>query len=250
MDARSHEVLQKRKLNAVQFRLLISLVLCSFGSAGQPLTGAWKLKTTDGSEVIKIYGTNYFMAGACTAQGQFLYAYGGRYSLAGDTYTETYDFFTADSALVGKSHTFNIRLKKETMHLTFGNEKAEWMKIDNSATALTGTWRFAARVDESGVAGERRSADSPRQTIKILSGKYFQWAAFNRETKQFMGTGGGTYLLAGGSYTENIRFFSRDNTRSGMSLTFDCRLEVTDWYHKGKGTTGNTVSEVWERLTK
>jgi hypothetical protein len=84
--------------------------------------------------------------------------------------------------------------------------------------------------------------------MKVLSGKYFQWAAFNYETKQFMGTGGGGYSLKDGAYTENIRYFSRDNSRSGMSLTFECRLDGTDWYHKGKGTTGNPVSEVWEKI--
>jgi hypothetical protein len=55
-------------------------------------------------------------------------------------------------------------------------------------------------------------------------------------------------VLVGDQYTENIHFFSRDNSRVGMSLTFDFRLEGDDWFHKGKGTTGNLVSEVWERL--
>lgn len=224
------------------------LVCWSLSAAAQGLNGAWKLTTTDGSEVIKIYDDKYFMAGARTAQGQFLYAFGGSYTLSNGKYTETYDFFTSDSTVTGSSRTFNFRLKHETMTLTFVNKKEEWVRVDNGTTALTGTWRFGARVDDNGVAGERRDANSPRQTIKILSGKYFQWAAFNRETKQFMGTGGGTYALADGRYTENIRFFSRDNTRSGMSLTFEFRLEGSDWYHKGRGTTGNPVSEVWERM--
>jgi hypothetical protein len=33
-----------------------------------------------------------------------------------------------------------------------------------------------------------------------------------------------------------------------MSLTFDCKINGNDWYHKGKGTTGNPVSEVWEKV--
>ena len=102
-------------------------------------------------------------------------------------------------------------------------------------------------MDENGQAGERRGADLPRQTMKILSGKYFQWAAFNFETKEFFGTGGGTYQRKDNQYTETIRFFSRDNSRVGMSLTFECRIDGNDWFHKGKGTTGNPVSEVWER---
>lgn len=230
--------------------LFLVFALWSITAAAQLLTGAWKRKTKDGSEVIKICVDNYFMEGAL-AHGKFNYASGGRYLLTGNTYTETYDFFTTDSTRVGMSHTYVAQLKGDLLILSDNKTNSEeWERVDKTSTSLTGSWRFGARVDDNGVAGERRSVDAPRQTIKILSGKYFQWAAFNRETKQFMGTGGGTYTLADGKYTENIRFFSRDNTRSGMSLTFDCRLDGNDWYHKGKGTTGNPVSEVWERMVK
>lgn len=228
--------------------LYIIAFIVSFNCIAQVLNGAWKIKTHDGNEVIKIYDDKYFMAGAYSAQGKFVYAYGGYYSLTGNAYAETYDFFTPDSTQVGQSRSFHIRLKNETMQLNYKDKKEEWVKIDNGSTELTGTWRFGARVDDNGVAGERRSLQSPRQTIKILSGKYFQWAAFNRETRQFMGTGGGTYTFSDGRYTENIRFFSRDDSRSGMSLSFDCRIDGNDWYHKGKGTTGNPVSEVWEKM--
>ncbi|GIV35945.1 MAG: hypothetical protein KatS3mg032_0324 [Cyclobacteriaceae bacterium] len=217
---------------------------------GQPVAGAWRLAVTDGAEVIKIFASGYFMCGARDAGGKFLYAYGGSYQATPNQLTETYDFYTADSTRTGTSQTYRVRFAGNRIEiLTHTGAVAEaWERADEGKTELTGAWRFGARVDDAGKAGERRSADSPRQTVKVLSGRYFQWAAFNRQTRQFMGTGGGTYTLENGKYTENIRFFSRDNSRAGLSLTFDCRIDGNDWYHKGKGTTGNVVSEVWERM--
>ncbi len=234
--------------------LLVSLVALSVHA--QELSGAWKLVSQNGKpfadESIKIYGDGYFMFAVYDNTGKFIRAGGGNYSIAHKQYTEVHDFFTADSTRVRQPLTYSFAVKKDELTLEATvqgvKQKETWKKVDEAASALSGAWRFGARVDDDGVAGQRRGGTSPRQTLKILSGKYFQWAAFNYETKQFMGSGGGVYTLADGKYTENIQFFARDNSRSGMSLTFDCRLEGTDWYHKGKGTTGNPVSEVWERI--
>jgi len=87
----------------------------------------------------------------------------------------------------------------------------------------------------------------PRKTLKILSGTRFQWAAINPETKQFSGTGGGTYTFENGKYTENIEFFSRDNSRVGASLTFDGEVSGDKWKHSGNSSTGNPIAEIWTR---
>jgi hypothetical protein len=224
--------------------------------SAQDLSGAWKLVQQNGKpfsdECIKIYVDGYFMFAIHDKEGKFKRAGGGYFTMEKKSYTENLDFYTADSTQVRKPVTYSFALKKDELIIEApmhgSTLKETWQRIDNSGSPLKGAWRFGARVDDNGVAGERRGGVSPRQTIKILSGKYFQWAAFNYETKQFMGTGGGTYELKDGKYTESINFFSRDNSRAGMSLTFDARIDSSDWYHKGKGTTGNPVSEVWERM--
>jgi hypothetical protein len=230
-----------------------AMLVCSIGVCAQDLNGAWKLISSNGKpfadECIKIYSDGYFMFGVHSSNGAFIKAGGGKYMLNGDEYVEVPDFNTSDSTLVRKPLTYSISIKKDEVTLTGqGTSKETWKKVDSGTSPVSGAWRFGARVNDDGVAGERRSIASPRQTMKILSGKYFQWAAFNYETKEFSGTGGGTYTLQNDKYTETIRFFSRDNARAGMSLTFDFRLDGTDWYHKGKGTTGNPVSEVWEKV--
>jgi hypothetical protein len=240
------------------FRWLISiwviLIISSLGVNAQNLSGAWKLVNYNGKpfgeECIKIYSDGYFMFAIHTADGAFVKAGGGNYKTSGKEYIEVLDFYTSDSTKVLKPLTYDFSLKKDELTISAkGHQIVEtWEKVDDVFTPLSGAWRFGARVNDEGVAGQRRGADSPRQTMKILSGNYFQWAAFNSETKQCSGTGGGTYKLKDNQYTETIRFFSRDNSRVGVSLTFDYNLNGADWYHKGKGTTGNPVSEVWEKV--
>ena len=95
--------------------------------------------------------------------------------------------------------------------------------------------------------GETQSRDitRPRKTMKILSGTRFQWIAYNTETKQFMGTGGWSYITVDGKYTENIEFFSRDDSRVGASLEFDFSFVDDNWHHQGFSSKGDPMHEIW-----
>jgi len=250
------EFIMKSKVSGLLIASIAVFCMLSFASIAQNFSGAWMLVNQNGKpftdECIKIYSEGYFMFAIHDKDGKFLKAGGGNYAVDKKNYTEVLDFYTTDSTRVRQPVTYTFTLKKDELTIEAPMHgsvlKETWKKVDDSSSPLNGAWRFGARVNDEGVAGERRGGESPRQTLKILSGNHFQWAAFNYETKQFMGTGGGTYKLESGKYTETIRFFSRDNSRAGISLTFDCRLDGTDWYHKGKGTTGNPVNEVWERI--
>ena len=89
------------------------------------------------------------------------------------------------------------------------------------------------------------STDRSRKTMKILSGTRFQWIAYDTESKEFKGTGGGTYTTTNGKYTEKIEFFSRDISRVGASLEFDFELKLGDWVHSGKTSKGDPLYEFW-----
>jgi hypothetical protein len=244
----------KIKNPTIFFCALAILTFSALGVGAQKLVGAWKLVSYNGKpvadECIKIYSDEYFMFAVHKTDGDFIKAGGGTYKAGGMEYTEVPDFYTSDSTMVRTSLIYSLSLKKDELTLSRKDDGdvETWKKVDNESSPLSGAWRFGARVNDQGEAGERRGAASPRQTMKILSGNYFQWAAFNYETRQCSGTGGGNYRLQEGQYTESIRFFSRDNSRVGKSLTFECRIDKADWYHKGKGTTGNPVSEVWEKV--
>ena len=83
--------------------------------------------------------------------------------------------------------------------------------------------------------------------MKILSGSRFQWIAYNTETRQFMGTGGGTYLTVKGKYIEQIEFFSRDDSRVGAKLDFEFKLDNGEWNHMGLSSKGDPIHEIWIR---
>ena len=152
-----------------------------------------------------------------------------------------YEFHTEIADKVGMTSSLEVKTNKNTMVL--GN--VTFNRIDDGSPGkLTGTWLFSNRI-RNGEIGKPRSADNPRKTMKILSGKRFQWIAYNVETKEFMGTGGGTYTTIDGKYTENIDFFSRDNSRVGASLEFDFQIKGDEWHHKGLSSKGDPIYEIW-----
>ena len=81
--------------------------------------------------------------------------------------------------------------------------------------------------------------------MKFLQDGHFQWIAFNTDTFQFFGSGGGFYTAENGIYTENIEFFSRNNTSVGRVLPFQYSVKGVDWHHQGKSSKGDPMYEVW-----
>ena len=53
-----------------------------------------------------------------------------------------------------------------------------------------------------------------------------------------------------GKYTEQIEYFSRDNSKVGASLSFEGKLVDDHWHHSGLSSTGNQIYEVWSRESK
>jgi len=199
------------------------------------MQGAWK---SDNGVVI-ISG-NYF-AFTIFSSSSFVNTYGGTWTIDGSNLTVTYEFNTENPYMVGSSVNFNASVSDNTFWVNDGAFK----RIDDGKPGeLEGAWLFSNRI-RNGSLGKPRSADNPRKTMKILSGTRFQWIAYNVETKEFMGTGGGTYTAKNGKYTENIDFFSRDQSRVGASLEFDFELKNNDWHHTGLSSKGDPMHEIW-----
>ena len=71
--------------------------------------------------------------------------------------------------------------------------------------------------------------------------------AINPVSKEFFGTGGGTYTFTNGQYTEHVEFFSRDSSRVGAILSFEGKVKDDVWNHSGKSSKGDPLNEVWTR---
>ncbi|WP_299390560.1 membrane or secreted protein [uncultured Gelidibacter sp.] len=229
-----------------QLILVLSCVVLSFGMHAQSLMGAWENRSTtnsgDAVKTVVIYADGYFASTTYTSTGTFIKTSGGSWHLESDTLIQTIEFDTEAPERVGTEHHFKMSVGDTELELTEGNLK--FHRIDaGTPGALQGAWLMSGRVVDG--TAQSRDTSGPRKTMKILSGTRFQWIAYNTETKQFMGTGGGTYTSNNGAYTEHIEFFSRDNSRVGNSLQFDYELIDGHWHHKGLSSKGAPINEIW-----
>ena len=228
--------------------ILIAIILFSININAQNLVGAWE--RTQKNELgtmekqIVIFSSNGFQSISIfnAESGEFIYTNGGTWELSGDDLTEKIEFDTGNPERIGSKVTFKIIVKKNT--ITVPAMERTWKRIDDGKPGkLEGAWLMAGRFRNG--KKQMRKVDGPRKTMKLLSGKRFQWIAYNTESKRFMATGGGTYTTENGKYIEVIEFFSRDISRVGMNLEFDYNLNNGKWNHKGFSSKGNPINEIW-----
>jgi hypothetical protein len=232
--------------------LLIPFLFFALSLSAQQVEGAWKLISQNqvpvsGQEFIKIYQDNYFAFGVKNlADNSFVGAGGGPFAVSAGKLQETLEFFTLNPEIIGMVTSFEARLEGKRLTLSGTTPKGPlvevWEKVSDASDDLTGNWVITGRKREDQI---QRSTPGARRTIKILSGGRFQWVAFNSETREFSGTGGGTYSAKGGKYVETIAFFSRDNARVGANLSFDFKVVDGEWHHSGLSSTGQPIFEIW-----
>jgi len=212
------------------------------------IIGAWQSQT---GEVTSswIASEKYFAIAIYNEkEKQFIETYGGSWRLEGNKLTFRYEFHTTDPAQIGKEHSIPIELKKDRLVFEPKKKEMTWKKLDSGAPGkLAGAWLITGRYTNNEM---QKITPGARRTMKILSGTRFQWIAYNEETREFFGTGGGSYTTENGVYTETIDFFSRDASRVGMALQFNFALENGNWRHTGKSSKGDPIDEIWTRREK
>ncbi len=225
----------------------ITIILFSQNINSQNIIGSWERIQENESGItekqIVIFSSNGFQSISIfnAKTGEFIYTNGGTWELNGDDLTEKVEFDTGNPERIGSEVTFKIIVKKNSIT---GSDGYPWKRIDDGKPGkLEGAWLMGGRFRNG--KKQMRKVDGPRKTMKLLSGKRFQWIAYNTETKQFMGTGGGTYTTKNGVYSENIEFFSRDNSKAGLKLKFDFDIIDNEWNHKGFSSKGDPMHEIW-----
>ena len=161
---------------------------------------------------------------------EFILTRGGFYTQSGEEFMVDFEF--------------NSNFEKDGLKQMKIEKTKKWKKISNSPMDLNGKWLMAGRMTDQGE--RRRDTSAPLKTMKFLWDGYFQWIAFNTETFEFFGSGGGFYTAENGKYTEHIEYFSRDNSRVGAVLPFDYSLKDSDWHHQGfSSSKGDQMHEIW-----
>ena len=221
---------------------LINLIVLLNQADQLPNVGAWETINDKGHTIVMIVTDKHFSLAAYTKEpASFIYTAGGTWKRSGDSKISVqYEYHTSDRNKVGTSDQFDVEIKGKKM-TTNG---LTWKRIDKGRPGkLEGAWLITGRKRDGEMSFRTPGA---RKTMKILSGKRFQWIAYNSDTGEFFGTGGGTYKTRNGKYTENIEFFSRDNTRVGAELKFDYEIREGSWHHSGFSSKGDPLYEIWE----
>ena len=224
------------------FSIFFVLIMAVESFAGT-LLGSWEMQPdgNSGQRAVMIATENYLSI-SVFEKNIYIRTYGGIYEINDAGLTLKVEFNDKNPENIGTKITYNFTRKNN--EFTIENQaKTTWKRIDEGKDALSGNWRISARAGQDGQMTEMKR--TARKTLKICSETRFQWFAINPETKEFFGTGGGTYELKDGKYTEKLEFFSRDNSRVGASLTFDAKVEGDKWHHSGKSSKGEPVNEIW-----
>lgn len=214
--------------------------------------GAWTTSYTDESgdkvNVVAIVQDGY-MAQSYYKENPnlFIQTVGGPCAITDNSISLEVHFSSSGNPQVGTKSVSGYTREGNTITMKEGGWI--WTRIDQGTkTPLASAWFITGRKRNGEL---RQNYDlGPRRTMKILSGTRFQWIAYNMETGDFRGTGGGTYSADKGKYTENIEFFSRDNSRVGASLEFDFEVKAEEWHHSGLSSKGNPIYEIWSPIEK
>lgn len=234
----------------VLFTTLLVVGAYGFRQSGQStqtsLNGAW-MQIEDGNENVLLFADGYVTQTIYNkAKKQFMHTRGGPVTQSNGSFSVLVEFDTESKDRIGQNISGTFEVKGNELKMSVGNDTDTWKRVDNGQASLAGMWRITHRMENNQLTPIHQTG--PRKTIKILTGNRFQWAAINPETKEFSGTGGGTYSFANGKYTENIEFFSRDSSRVGAALTFDDKLKGGAWHHTGLSSRGDKIYEVWGRV--
>ena len=240
----------KSNITLLTLSVLVVLTLTTTAFQAAPTTqatlkGAWQMENVSEDHVV-IFTENYFAyANYNEAAREFIVTFGGTYKIEAGKINASLEFHSGNKEQVGKTLTYPFTLSNDVLSLTDDGENTKWKKLDNGTAPLAGNWHITGRMQEGKVQSIHQTGG--RKTVKILSGTRFQWAAIDTDTKEFSGTGGGTYTFQNGKYTENIEFFSRDNSRVGATLTFDGTVKSDGWHHSGLSSRGDKIYEVWNK---
>lgn len=230
-------------------KIIVFLISLSFSFVlhAQGIIGAWETNSvSENGDLLKsivLFADGYQVLTTYNATtGKFIHTNGGTWKLEGNIMTEKIEFHSDNPKLVGTQVSFKVRVTENEIEIVDSSSKLK--RLDNGSPGkLNGAWLMFGRIRDGKT--QLRDINRPRKTMKILSGTRFQWIAYNTETKKFIATGGGTYTAKNDEYIENIKFFSRDDSKAGLSLKFSYELMNGKWHHSGLSSKGDPIHEIW-----
>ncbi|GGD48130.1 hypothetical protein [Muriicola marianensis] len=233
-------------MKRIFLRLLSGGLICLFSATlyAQPEAGVYS--GTDPEDPAKVHevkiNDKYLVYTEYTKAPDFIRTRGGFFEADGTSLKVDLEFNSAYERDSVKTLSLAYEMDGDNLVLDEGRP-ITLTRVPGLNQDLDGTWLFATRGPDTGQ--ERRGDSNPRKTLKFLIDGHFQWIAYHTETMRFSGTGGGAYTARDGKYTENIEYFSRDNSRVGAVLEFNYERKGDDWHHTGNNSRGEPMYEIW-----
>lgn len=209
------------------------------------IIGAWEYGTPE-NKTVMINTERVFSVATYNLTGKkFISSYGGLWRIENNRLIKKIEWNSIDSTQVGKEIAEDVEMSRDILFIK--SKKETWKRLDNGKPgALMGAWVITGNYRNDSVF-KRANPFFPRRTMKVLSGRYFHWIAYNINTRSFTNAGGGTYTTDNGKYTENIEFFTKTAESVGKNLVFDYSFVNGDWRHKGEKSTGGAMDECWSK---
>lgn len=237
-------------------KLIFNLLLVSVFFNSNTLSGQWvngvyekteKNDTSTQTSRLMIKDSYLILTTFNYAPASFNNTVGGILATEGKNFTVNLEFNSAIAKDSLKTLKGTFQLKGNRCMVVFDNgKKLDLEKVTIEDQNFEGAFLMAGRVTDQGES--RRRIDVPRITMKMLLDGHFQWIAFNKETFEFSGTGGGKYIADNtGAYIEQIEFFSRNSSRVGAKLPFKYNIKGNDWFHQGNSSSGEPMHEIWTK---
>ena len=224
--------------------MLIFLMLTLTAVNAQIEDGVYMSEANDVRHELRMVDGYFIHSEYGTEPARFVKTVGGYYTFENDILKVDLEFNSNHAEDGLEDLVIPLVVKEGKLILPMENELT-FTKMDGVSQDLDGAWLFASRGDAKN--GERRDDSNPRKTLKFLKDGRFQWIAYNTDTMEFFGTGGGAFTSSGGKYIENIEYFSRDDSRVGATLDFQYQIKNGEWHHRGKNSKGEPMYEIWAR---
>ncbi|WP_127844162.1 hypothetical protein [Psychroflexus aestuariivivens] len=224
--------------------LLLTLLVYSL-TFSQNLTGAWQKVDNSKFKTIKLYSNHYFTSATYDeSDGEFIEASAGTFTKNDFDYIENIETHSESTSLAGTYINFNYEIKNDTLKIKDKNSRHEetWVKIDEAKKEHVTCYRIHEVFRDS---KWQTIGYKPRKTIKMLSDNYYQVIAINSQTGEFFGSSGGKWTSLDDKHQEHIKFFSKNQSMTGVTLEFRKNIEGDIWHHDGKSSKGEYIQERW-----
>lgn len=233
-----------KNIHLIRKSFLVLAMMIATQEIFAQLKGAWQFKDGDTNHLLLI--EDQFIFHTIYKDNEFINLHGGTFEVTEKELVIDMLVHNLNPDAVGKKTNLPYTFVNDELTLMPGNKTFKFKKLDDGEAPLAGVWHITSRMQDNKLVPIHQSGT--RVTYKILTGSKFQWLAIDPGTKQFSGTGGGSYTFEDGKYTENIEFFSRDPKRVGASLNFDGKLENGAWHHSGLSSKGDKIYEIWSKV--